>query len=130
MVALYIDDDREDVEIFHEAMLSVDPEAVFYSASDGYEGFKVLDQIAVIPDFIFLDVNMPRMNGREFLSQIKKTVKLRSIPVIMYSTTCQKEEIGVYKTLGAKDFIIKPDNFEKLRETLKEIIAGQSQLNE
>ncbi|MEX2231401.1 MAG: response regulator [Cyclobacteriaceae bacterium] len=126
MVALYIDDDLEDTEIFHEAISSVDPHIVFYSASDGHEGFKVLDQITVVPDFIFLDVNMPRMNGREFLSQIKKTVRLRSIPVIMYSTTCQKDEIRVYKNLGAKDFIIKPDNFEKLRQTLKEIIARQS----
>ena len=126
MIALYIDDDAEDTEIFHEAMVSVDPEVVFYTASDGQEGFQVLEQITVIPDFIFLDVNMPRMNGKEFLAQIKKKVTFRSIPVIMYSTTSHREEILAYQTLGAYDFIRKPDSFEILKETLKKLIQDKS----
>lgn len=126
MIALYIDDDAEDIEIFQEALLSVDPTAIFYTASDGYEGFKVLEQITVIPDFIFLDVNMPRMGGKEFLSQIKKRVTFRSIPVIMYSTTSHREEILAYKKLGAYDFIKKPDSFEALRQTLRDIIKNRS----
>ena len=121
MIALYIDDDLEDTEIFQEAIASVDPQIVFYTASDGHEGFQVLEQITVVPDFIFLDVNMPRMNGKEFLTQIKKKVILRSIPVIMYSTTSHKEVILAFKKLGAYDFIKKPDSFEKLRETLKQV---------
>lgn len=122
MIALYIDDDLEDIEIFHEALVSVDPAAIFYTASDGYEGFKVLEQITIVPDFIFLDVNMPRMNGREFLVQIKEKVTFRSIPVIMYSTTSHREEILDFKKLGAQDFIKKPDSFEALQETLKGIM--------
>lgn len=125
MIALYIDDDFEDTEIFHEAITSVDPDVVFYTASDGYEGFKVLEQITVVPDFIFLDVNMPRMNGKDFLKQIKKKVMFRSIPVIMYSTTSHQEEILAYKKMGAHDFIRKPDSFEALRHTLNEIIQNR-----
>jgi len=126
MIALYIDDDSEDTEIFHEAIASVDPQVVFYTASDGFEGFRVLEQITVIPDFIFLDVNMPRMNGKEFLAQIKKKITFRSIPVIMYSTTSQKEEILAYRKLGAYDFIKKPDSFQALQMTLKQIIESKS----
>lgn len=125
MIALYIDDDAEDTEIFHEAIVSVDPEVVFYTASDGQEGFTVLEQITVIPDFIFLDVNMPRMNGKEFLEKIKKKVTFRSIPVIMYSTTSHEEEIVAFRTLGAYDFIRKPDSFEILKETLRTLIDNK-----
>ena len=129
MIALYIDDDLEDTEIFQEAIKSVDPDVVFYTASDGYQGFQVLEQIAVVPDFIFLDVNMPRMNGKDFLTQIKKKVMFRSIPVIMYSTTSHQEEILAYKRMGAYDFIKKPDSFETLRQTLKDIIQNRPKEN-
>lgn len=126
MITLYIDDDLEDIEIFHEALLKVDPNAVFYTASDGCEGFKVLEQITIVPDLIFLDVNMPRMNGREFLKQIKEKTTYRSIPVIMYSTTSHQEEIRAFKKLGAYDFIKKPDSFEALQETLKGIMEAHT----
>jgi CheY-like chemotaxis protein len=122
VIILYIDDDWEDVEVFREAITSVDSQVLLYTAADGVEGFQVLDQLAIIPDFIFLDVNMPRMNGRDFLSRIKKTVRLRSIPVIMYSTTSQKAEIEAFKKSGAYDFIVKPNNFEKLHKALRETI--------
>ena len=122
MIALYIDDDLEDTEIFHEAIASLDPDVIFYTASDGQEGFKVLEQIAVVPDFIFLDVNMPRMNGKEFLTQIKQRVMFRSIPVIMYSTTSHAEEISAYKELGAQEFIKKPDSFGALQKTLRRFL--------
>lgn len=122
MIALYIDDDIEDTEIFHEAIVSVDPDVIFYTACDGFEAFSVLEQISVVPDFIFLDVNMPRMNGKEFLIQIKKRITYSSIPVIMYSTTSQEDEIMAYKHLGAHDFIRKPDSFEALKHILTKLV--------
>ena len=101
---MYIDDDPEDTQIFQEAIESVDSRTIFYSASDGYEGFQVLEQITVDPAFIFLDVNMPRMNGKEFLSEIKKKAIFRSIPVVMYSTTSQTEEISDLQRDGSVRF--------------------------
>jgi CheY-like chemotaxis protein len=131
VINLYIDDDWEDIEVFREAIASLDSQVLLYTAGDGVEGFQVLNELAIIPDFIFLDVNMPRMNGRDFLSRIKKTVRLRSIPVIMYSTTSQKDEIEAFKKSGAYDFIIKPNNFEKLHKILKETIYKDlSEINE
>ena len=126
MITLYIDDDIEDTEIFEEAITSVDPNVVFYSAADGHEGFRILEQITVVPDFIFLDVNMPRMNGKEFLNQIKKKVTFRSIPVIMYSTTSHAEEIRNYKKMGAFAFVKKPDSFKTLQEVLHKIIENKT----
>lgn len=126
MITLYIDDDMEDTEIFQEAITSIDPDVVFYSAADGHEGFRILEQITMVPDFIFLDVNMPRMNGKEFLSQIKKKVTFRSIPVIMYSTTSHAEEIRNYKKMGAFAFVKKPDSFKTLQDVLQKIIKSKT----
>lgn len=119
MNILYIDDDPEDIEVFREALISTDPMSVLHAASDGVEAFRVLGNLELLPDLIFLDINMPRMNGREFLHRIKQTVGLSSIPVIMYSTTSQKNEIEALKNAGAYDFIIKPNNFEKLQTILR-----------
>lgn len=122
MNILYIDDDPEDIEVFREALISADPGSILHTASDGVDAFRTLGNLEVLPDLIFLDVNMPRMNGREFLHRIKQTVGLSRIPVIMYSTTSQKNEIEALKKAGAYDFIVKSNNFEKLHTILKGLL--------
>ena len=75
MHILYIDDDAEDREIFKEAITAIDPSYICNVANDGYQGLKALEEFVVMPDFIFVDVNMPRMTGRQFLLEIKKNSK-------------------------------------------------------
>src|SRR5436190_12053729 len=101
MNILYIDDDSEDREIFAEAITAVDPLYNCYMANDGYQGLKALEDFALIPDYIFVDVNMPVMNGKKFLTEIKRISRLRSIPIIIYSTTLHQEEISEYLKMGA-----------------------------
>lgn len=126
MNILYIDDDAEDREIFRDAVLSIDQKIVLNTANDGLDGIKVLEELTVVPDFIFLDINMPRMNGKQFLIEIRQTIRLRTIPVIIYSTTTQPGEIELCKKLGAKDFLVKPDKFERLRSYLTEILCEET----
>jgi CheY-like chemotaxis protein len=124
MFVLIIDDDTEDRELFHEAIGEVDSSIKCYTAKDGKEALSMMTrELVVLPDYIFLDINMPVMNGRECLTEIKKNSKLRAIPVIMYSTTSDTNEIRGYYTLGAHDFLIKPHNFKKLVEALNSIIV-------
>jgi CheY-like chemotaxis protein len=91
MNILYIDDDAEDREIFREAVQSIDPDIVFNVAQDGLEGLKTIRESSIVPDFIFLDVNMPRMDGRTFLNEIRKISMLHEIP------TCGKKLIPFSK---------------------------------
>ncbi len=125
MLILIVDDDNEDRELFNEAIVEIDPLINCISVKDGQEAIDLLSrELIVLPDFIFLDINMPLMNGKECLIEIKKHPKLRKLPVIMYSTTSDSQEIKGYYTLGAYDFLIKPHNFNKLVDALTSIIIS------
>lgn len=125
MVILIVDDDNEDCELFHEAINTIDSAIKCWTARDGRQAIHVLTKELVIPpDYIFLDINMPVMNGRDTLMEIKKNTRLRDIPVIMYSTTSDTREIQGYYQLGAYDFLIKPSNFNRLVEALTSIIIS------
>lgn len=126
MNILYIDDDTEDMEIFREALACVSPDTVLNTASDGLEGLKILEELTVRPDLIFLDINMPRMNGKQFLIQLRQTLGIRTIPVIIYSTTSHNEEIEAFKKLGAYKFVNKPADFAKLKQLLVNIITKEA----
>lgn len=125
MTVLIIDDDSEDSELFCEAVAEIDASIKCRQAKDGREALSLLiHDINNPPDYIFLDINMPVMNGRECLIEIKRNKKLSNIPVIMYSTTSDTNEIKGYYTLGAYDFLIKPHNFKKLVEAIGSIIVS------
>jgi CheY-like chemotaxis protein len=124
MLILIIDDDSEDSELFCEAVSEVDATISCLKAKDGKEALRLLNGMSTLPDYIFLDINMPIMNGRECLVEIKKNRRFSSIPVIMYSTTSDTNEIRGYYALGAYDFLIKPPNFSKLVEALGSIIVS------
>jgi CheY-like chemotaxis protein len=66
-----IDDDRDDREIFMEALAEIDNSAICYTAENGLDALNKLNENLVIPQFIFLDLNMPRMSGRECLVELK-----------------------------------------------------------
>jgi CheY-like chemotaxis protein len=126
MHILYIDDDAEDREFFNDVIQGIDPLFVCRTAADGEQGLKELQEFIILPDFIFLDVNMPVMNGKEFLAEIKQIPRLRSIPVIMYSTTSDAAEGLKYLELGAYQVLKKPNSVAKARELITSIIRGKA----
>jgi CheY-like chemotaxis protein len=123
MQIIYIDDDYEDQEIFKEAIQSIDSNIVCYFYKSAVEAISFLKELAPLPDFVFVDVNMPAMTGKEFLRELKHTARLRPVPIIMFSTTFNPREINEYLQLGAKDFIVKPASFDKLCEILRTILV-------
>jgi CheY-like chemotaxis protein len=125
MVILIVDDDQEDCELFQEAINNIDSAIKCWTARDGRQALQLLTKDLIMPpDYIFLDINMPVMNGKDTLTEIKKNTRLRDVPVIMYSTTSDTREIQGYYKLGAYDFLIKPNNFNKLVEALTSIIIS------
>jgi CheY-like chemotaxis protein len=123
MVILIVDDDSEDRELFREAIAEIDATIQCFSSKDGRDALNQMNfEMIVLPDYIFLDINMPIMNGKECLIEIKKHSRLKHIPVVMYSTTSDTKEIKGYYNLGAHDFLIKPHNFKKLVEALTSIV--------
>lgn len=119
---LLIDDDTDDLEMFSEALSEVDPSVKCIQAIDCFIALELLEKKAE-PDLIFLDINMPRMNGWECLSKLKNTEEYKNIPVIMYSTSSHQKEKETASELGASDFISKPHNYIDLKNMIRNVIA-------
>jgi CheY-like chemotaxis protein len=118
MLLLCIDDDPEDVDFFCEAMKVVDPSCTCLVARNGRDGMQLLEKI--LPDFIFLDVNMPVMGGKETLAAIKKNSRFKAVPVCILSTSTNKSEMRTYQEMGAYKCFVKPNTFEDLCRMLKD----------
>ena len=123
MVVLNVDDDQEDREFFCDALREIDPAINCLIAGSGMEALTLLKTRTPLPDYIFLDINMPMMDGKQCLKALKSIPELESIPVIMYSTSTDTREIKECYNLGADDFLIKPHSFEKLVNDLTSIFA-------
>jgi CheY-like chemotaxis protein len=120
---LIIDDDIDDCQIFCEAIKEVASDAKCVSIVDSDKALQHLAKAtAELPDLIFLDINMPLMNGKECLSALKRNQKLKHIPVVMYSTTFNPTEIKTYYSLGAQDFIVKPNEYTRLVKELSKVL--------
>lgn len=117
-----IDDDLDDQEIFTFAAGRVDPAIQFTFANDGVHAVNwFTTDPEFIPGIIFLDVNMPRMNGIECLEELRKIDRLKNIPIIMCSTSADPRIIEKAKELGATDFIVKPSTIAEFATVLTEV---------
>ncbi len=121
MVILNIDDDPEDLDIFYKAVKTVNPLAKCLLARDAKEALNILRD-AIIPDYIFLDINMPMMNGKTVLTELRQNKKLEAVPVIMYSTTINPNETEEYSALGADQFLNKHNDFRGLCNALESLL--------
>lgn len=118
-----VDDDSDDQELFIEAVSEVDKDIHCVSASDCEEALALLrDGKMDLPDMIFLDLNMPRLNGKQCLAELKKEIALRDIPVIIYSTSSEKRDMEETQRLGAAYFLTKPNKFEELCQALSYVV--------
>jgi CheY-like chemotaxis protein len=106
---LIVDDDEDDRDLFCIALHDIDPSINCIIARNGIEAMQGLrSQNFERPDWIFLDLNMPRLNGIQCLMELKKDPSLQDIPVIIYTTSKLKEDREKTQQLGAIHFITKP----------------------
>ncbi len=119
-----IDDDPDDQHVFAEALSEVDRSISLITASNGLEALTMLKNgLPSLPDLIFLDLNMPKMNGKQFLKEIKSSSEFSKIPVVIYSTSSAKFDIEESFDLGAANFIVKPDSYSELCRIVRAIVA-------
>jgi CheY-like chemotaxis protein len=124
MLVLFIDDDTDDYRLFCDALRTFNETAECLQAFNGRDALNVLNQSSsTLPDYIFLDVNMPIMGGWECLKKIKANPILKDLPVIVYTTSSDASEIELFRKMGAEAFITKPSTFKQLVKTLKKILA-------
>jgi CheY-like chemotaxis protein len=120
---LIVDDDVDDNELFTEALAAVETQIICYSAADGLEAIEKLDTKAIEqPDIIFMDINMPVMDGWQCLTKLKSESSYKDIPVIMYSTSSRKVDREVARDLGAICFFTKLSDFKQLKKVLEIVV--------
>lgn len=122
------DDDADDADLFKEAIREIAPETscqVFHDGRELLKGLKTGD----LAEMIFLDINMPVMNGWDCLREINKIPAYRSIPVIIYSTSSSKRDRTIARELGASYFYTKADSFSALKQFLNSVLIGEVVLN-
>jgi CheY-like chemotaxis protein len=115
---LLIDDDADDREIFSMALSEADPGIECVMAGSGFDALEKLKPAAFVPDFIFLDLNMPGMTGRECLKEIRRMERLDNTPVIVYSTSSVSRDVQETRKMGANDYISKPTSISELTALL------------
>jgi CheY-like chemotaxis protein len=119
------EDDPDDVEFFLEALNEIDQSISCVYARNGAELIqKIKTKQFPHPEVIFLDVNMPEMNGWETLDHIKRDPELAGVPVIMYSTSSARRDAQKAIAEGALCFYEKPANYVLLKEFLFHIISS------
>ncbi len=116
---LLIDDDDDDQFIFLAALEDVAPDSACHISNNALEAFEYLRSGPEIPDMLFLDLNMPMMNGFEFLLMLKSDPMLSPMPVIIFSTSDNPEDQDRARELGALQFITKTADFEALKKDLR-----------
>lgn len=119
---LLIDDDEDEQLIFNEALAETGNQVSLSCAKTAGEGIRLLQQLT--PDYVFLDINMPILNGFECLSLIKKTDGINDIPVIIYSTGLNDHVCKKALQQGAADCIKKLSSINELAETLRKILKS------
>ena len=123
---LIVDDDSEDVQFLMEALHQTNQAYDCVAVSNGEEALRFLSDTVENPEYIFLDLNMPRINGKECLIEIKNNNRFIDVPIVIYSTTSQKKEMDELYHLGANYFLTKPHSFRSLINSLAGIFSGKS----
>ena len=126
---LLIDDDLDDHEIFKMCIQQISGNISCKTMSDAPEAIALLTDTDYTPDFIFVDVNMPKMSGIECLRALKGISRLANTKIFMYSTTSENSFLAETKKLGADDFIIKPSKTAELKIKLSKIFETGSEIN-
>jgi|SRR5580704_17802262 chemotaxis family two-component system response regulator Rcp1 len=123
---LLVEDNPVDVRFTHEAFRDADRSIHFHVVSDGVEAMAFLRHEgshihAPRPDLILLDLNLPKMNGREVLAHIKEDDGLKTIPILILTTSDAEEDIVESYQLQANCYLKKPTQLDEFEELVKSI---------
>jgi len=122
MLILYVEDDLEDAALFTDIIALVNPDIELIHTKNGREALDYLEESTMEPDCIFLDVNMPIMNGQEMLLSLQRDHRLKKIPVIIYTTSNVPSDKDRFLKMGAHQFVVKHSLLNQAVEGIKKVI--------
>lgn len=114
----YAEDDQDDVFLFKTVLKEINEKHNVVIARNGQELLDMLHNPPPSPHLVFLDLNMPVRNGIDSLREIRENKSFGQVPVIVLSTSSDENSIEKVKNLGADLYMVKPDNYAKLRKSM------------
>jgi len=122
---LLADDDKDDCLFFEEALDELSIPAQLTTVHDGEQLMKFLakKRTEELPQVLFLDLNLPRKNGHECLSEIKLDKKLKRLFVIIFSTSSEPDIVNLLYRNGAQHYIRKPAEFSQLKKVIQQALT-------
>ena len=118
------DDDEDDRLFFTDAFEELKISTKVETYNDGAELMEYLNNDdTILPEILFLDLNMPKKNGIECLKELKANEKFSDIAIAIYSTSSSEEHIEETFVSGANIYIKKPNDFEKLKKVLSDVVT-------
>ncbi|MDY0781513.1 response regulator [Tenacibaculum sp. IB213877] len=123
LTILLIEDDQIELMKFNRVLSKLDLNHNVIEATNGEEALKILSHKDKLPHIILLDLNMPKMNGIEFLDILKKDKDLKYIPTIVLTTSANhKDMLECYK-IGIAGYVVKPLKYEDYKEKIKKVLS-------
>lgn len=123
---LIVDDDPDDQEFLLEAINELYPHAQNIIKSDGGEALEYLEHNPPPPSLIFLDLNMPLVDGYEFLTKFRNKRQYNGSRIIIYSTSSHLRDKTRTRELGAADFLTKVSDLGLLKKKLQEVVEKRT----
>ena len=120
---LLIEDDLIETMKFKRVLDGLEVKHTINLAENGEEALKILKQKAELPDVILLDLNMPKMNGIEFLKILKSDEVLRYIPAIVLSTSNNRKDILECYSIGIAGYLMKPLKYVDYKTKIENLVA-------
>jgi CheY-like chemotaxis protein len=127
---LLADDDKDDCLFFKDALEELPVTAELTTVHNGEQLMQLLsERMGELPSVLFLDLNMPRKNGFECLSEIKLNEQFKDLPVIIFSTSFDQDVVNLLYKKGGQYYIRKPTEFSQLKKVILEALTLIAQGN-
>lgn len=123
LTIFYTDDDPDDQQLFKEVLAEIGGHHHIFTQNHGEELMNMLKNPPPSPHIVFLDLNMPVKNGYEVLKEIRNSDSLQTTPVVVFTTSDDKDSIAMTKNLGADMFVSKPASYSQYKKTLGDLIS-------
>jgi len=126
---LHIEDNKADITLTKLALKKMPYDIKVESALDGFEGFVKLKSYKKLPNLVLIDLNMPKMGGKEFLRKCKANVQLKDIPVVILTSSGYKKDIEDCYDLKVNAYVIKEYDLNRFFDSIKKLVAFWLGLN-
>ena len=123
LTIFYTDDDQDDIEFFKEIVMDIDSSYNVVTQSNGLELLQALENPPPTPYVVFLDINMPGINGLDVLKKVRESAANKLLPIVMFSTSSDINIIEKSRSLGATYYMPKSGVFEQLKKSITHALA-------